>query len=300
MAHARDLHVLISFDMETDIGSWTPFHQGVAKGTAPIIEVLDRHRIKSTFLYTGDAAIACPESVQMVKQAGHEIGCHTLHHESMGDPLIDIPFPPVLPEEVDNRLAKATGLIEQIAGVRPVSFRAPRGWVSNEMMKSLDRLGYLVDSSYMTWFHKDHFLPYHSSADDWRRSGRLGILEIPLFCDAVVADGKPVDRYIDQWPVLRMRGGEALAEMILGVAKMLWAQDQPALACLYLHPWEFVEMSPVYQTNEARIEFADIHWRNAGDVALKELEVLIRRLSGVAARYHTLKGFGDLWVEERK
>ncbi len=293
---ARDLHVIISFDMETDIGSWTTTHRGVRDGTAPILEVLSRSGIESTFLFTGDAALECPESVRMVREAGHEIGCHTLQHESMGDPLVDIPPKPVLPEEVANRLAKATEVIESIAGARPVSFRAPRGWVSNEMMQTLDQLGYQVDSSYMCWYHKEYFLPYHPAVEDWRKSGGLDIIEVPLFCDPVVTTGAEVDRYVDQWPVLRMRGGEALAYMITDVAQMLWARNKPALACVYLHPWEFVEMSQVHNTGEARIEFIDILWQNTGDVALKELNTLIRRLQRDGAQFHTLKGFRDLWL----
>jgi len=293
---AKDLHVMVSFDMETDIGSWTTTHRGVKDGTIPILDVLDRNRVEGTFFFTGDAASECPDAVRTVGGAGHEIGCHTLQHESMGDPLVDIPPKPVLPEEVANRLTRATNLIESIAGTRPVSFRAPRGWVSNEMMVTLDQLGYRADSSYMCWYHKEHFLPYHPSADDWRKPGNLGILEVPLFCDPVVLTGAEVDRYVDQWPVLRMRGGEALAKMALDVAEMLWAQDKPALACIYLHPWEFVEMSRVHETGEARIEFIDILWQNTGDVAIRELDTLIRRLRDVGARFHTLKGFRDLWV----
>ena len=298
MSEKRDLHVMISFDMESDIGSWTSNHEGVSKATGPLLELLDRNHVHSTFFYTGDAARACPDSLKAVKLAGHEIGCHTLHHESMGDPLVDMPVPPVLSEEVHNRLAKATDLLENLTGVRPVSFRAPRGWASAEMMVALDDLGYLVDSSYMNWYFREHFIPYHPSADDWTKPGDLGILEVPLLCDASVAKGDGSERDVDQWPKLRTQGGDRFAKMILDVAELLWQQGKPAVACLYLHPWEFIAMPPVIETDEARIEFVEILWKNTGATALKELDTLIGALREAGATYHTLLDFRNVWVNE--
>jgi peptidoglycan/xylan/chitin deacetylase (PgdA/CDA1 family) len=243
------------------------------------------------------AAQACPDSLAQVKSAGHEIGCHTLQHESLGEPLFDVPgIPPVLPEEVPNRLTKATLMIEQLSGIRPVSFRAPRGWASNEMLVTLDRLGYLVDSSYMAYYFGEHLLPYHPSAQDWRQPGELTILEVPLFGDLTVQSADPYRRDRDQWPMLRMKGAGALAGAILRGAEMLWAADKPALACIYLHPWEFVEMPRVIKTAETRIEFDEFLWKNTGSVALRELDSFIGQLGRAGAQFHTLRDFHDLWA----
>ena len=298
MVSEKQLHAMISFDMESDIGSWTAHHEGVAKATGPILEILDKHGIESTFFYTGNAAKAGPELVRTVRSAGHEIGCHTLFHESMGDPLIEIPEPPVLVEEIPNRLAKATDVVEKIAGVRPVTFRAPRGWASAEMMVALDELGYVADSSYMTWYFRKYFLPYHPSATDWTAEGDLSILEIPLLCDSKAATSEKIIREYDQWPMLRTQGADALADMVMGIADMLWARGEPAVACIYLHPWEFIEMPPVVQTDEAKIEFAEFLWRNTGDVALRELDKLIGLLKESGAQYHTVKGFQEVWTNQ--
>ena len=128
MSANSELYVLVSFDMESDIGSWTHEHEGVIQGTGPILDVLARNDVKSTFLYTGDAALAGPKSVEMVKSAGHEIGCHTLHHESMGTPIFDVPgLTPVLAEEIYHRTVKATQVVEGrsrcTAGVLPGAAR---------------------------------------------------------------------------------------------------------------------------------------------------------------------------------
>ena len=83
--------VILSFDMETDIGSWTPFYQGLVHGTPHILEVLAKHDISATFFFTGDSVISHPEVAKMVDQASHEVGCHSLYHETLGDEIIPIP-----------------------------------------------------------------------------------------------------------------------------------------------------------------------------------------------------------------
>ncbi len=74
--HAFD--VVFGFDMETDIGSFTPYYEGVEHGTPKILEILDRHDIAATFFWTGHAAENNPEMVKRVRDAGHETGCHGL------------------------------------------------------------------------------------------------------------------------------------------------------------------------------------------------------------------------------
>jgi peptidoglycan/xylan/chitin deacetylase (PgdA/CDA1 family) len=283
--------------MESDIGSWTSDHEGVLHSTAPILEILDGNGVQSTFFYTGDAALTSPKLLSQVRAAGHEIGCHTLHHEAMGDRLVEIPIPPVLPEEIPNRVKKATELVERLAGVRPVCFRAPRGWASAEMLVALDGLGYLVDSSYLTFFLQKHFLPYHPSATDWREPGDLNILEMPIFCDP---GGKRdiIERAGDQWPIYRVDGGDAAAELVFRLAEMLWAQGKPAVAVMYFHPWEFIEMSPVVVTDEAKIEFNEFLWKGTGQPAREGLDTLLKRLRSAGAQLHTLHELRDLWVSE--
>src|SRR5512136_1910638 len=100
--------VVISFDMETDLGSWGTTYEGILTGTPRLLEILARQGIPATFLFTADAAKACPQAVGWVRSAGQEIGCHSLHHESLGEANADTPgLSILLPEEVDHRLELA-------------------------------------------------------------------------------------------------------------------------------------------------------------------------------------------------
>ena len=57
---AEPPHVIISFDMETDLGNWWTTYEGVTAGTPRLLEILARHRTPATFLFTADAAQAYP------------------------------------------------------------------------------------------------------------------------------------------------------------------------------------------------------------------------------------------------
>jgi len=45
--------VVFGFDMETDVGSFTPFTKGVKHGTPELLKLLKKHDIQATFFWTG-------------------------------------------------------------------------------------------------------------------------------------------------------------------------------------------------------------------------------------------------------
>ena len=141
------IKTVFGFDMETDVGSWTSGYEGMQHGTPVILDILKKHDIKATFFFTADAAEKNANIVKLVKDAGHEIGCHTLFHETIGDPLFEIPgMIPLLPEEVEHRVEVCTQRVEKIAGVHPTSWRCPRLWGSTTVVNALERLGYTSDA----------------------------------------------------------------------------------------------------------------------------------------------------------
>ena len=210
---AHPPHVIISFDMETDLGNWWTTYEGVNHGTPAILEILARRAVPATFLFTAAAAQACPVAVQQVLEAGCEVGCHGLHHEFLGEANSDTPgIFTLLPEEIDHRLELATDAVAAIAGVRPVSFRCPRLQGSNQVIQALVRLGYIVDSSYPTYFYAQQLGPYYPHRDDWREPGDLPLLELPLFADftaELLDPSDPYKRERDGWPTLAARGRRA-------------------------------------------------------------------------------------------
>jgi len=269
--------VVFGFDMETDVGSWTPFYEGLVHGTPRILEVLSQHGITATFFFTGDAARSHPEVVKMVDRAGHEVGCHSLYHETLGDELFPIPgLKPVLPEECYHRVEVATDVVQQVAGKAMTSFRAPRLWGSTTLVNALEDLGYLADASYPLFYYEDRLTPYHPSRTDWTAEGDMTIVEIPNFADMTIESKDEHGRDRDQWPLFRTDGAAKLMVHIDNMLKLYHQKNLPAVLCFYMHPWEFHEMpSGLIHYGEGSVLPDPFIIKNCGQVAVQELDRLI-------------------------
>lgn len=281
--------VIYGFDMETDIGSFTPFYEGVKHGTLNILEVLRKHEILATFFWTGHAAEHNPEMVRLVQRLGHETGCHGLFHETLGDQIFPLPNNmPILPSEVEGRLRYATQIVKEVSGTDPVSFRCPRLWGSTRVINVLEDLGYIADASYPLYYHKEPFIPYHPSTDDWTKEGAMKILEIPNFCDLSMNSTDDYGRDRDQWPLFRTESAEALMVKADHYIDFIQNRGYRPVLCFYLHPWEFHPMP------QGDIDFGECSVRpqqfivkNCGDIAVNQLDKLTGLLKARGGRFIT-------------
>jgi peptidoglycan/xylan/chitin deacetylase (PgdA/CDA1 family) len=286
----KKIKTVFGFDMETDIGSWTSGYEGMQHGTPVILDILKKHDIKATFFFTADAAEKNANIVKLVKDAGHEIGCHTLFHETIGDPLFEIPgMIPLLPEEVEHRIEVCTQRVEKIAGVHPTSWRCPRLWGSTTVVNALERLGYTSDATYPMYFYRERFAPYHPSAEDWAKVGDMKLLEIPNFADMVMESSDPgLERDRDQWPLFRTESAEALYERIVKYEKFAEEKGVPAVLCFYMHPWEFHKMPEgLLHYGEGAVLPDPFIIKNCGEYAAEQFDVLIQKLKDFGSEFST-------------
>jgi hypothetical protein len=93
----------------------------------------------------------------------------------------------------------------------------------------------------------------------------------------------------DQWPMLRLRGASWFAGMCERMARRATDQNGNCVLCVYLHPWEFVEMPERIHTDESTISFKPFLWRNTGDSTVKGLDDLIARLKDAGWQMRTLR-----------
>ncbi len=204
----KRVYLMLGFDMETDVGSTSWEYEGVQRGTEPILRILRDQGIPATFLFTGHCALENRNILELVHGQGHEIGCHSLFHEDMGEPSFSTSSQGVaLEEELEGRIRRAMAILKKTTGRNPTSFRSPRGFASNHLMKVLEKLGFKVDSSYLQSIHVERDFPYWVSKQDWKQEGRGKILELPLF--ALRQENAPDNDYqktLDQWPRLRTHG----------------------------------------------------------------------------------------------
>jgi len=94
--------------------------------------------------------------------------------------------------QFEEQLASLTERITRAVGVRPVSYRSGRFGFSADHVASLERLGYLVESSVAPLFDERHkggpefveapLTPYFLAYDCATKRGTSGLLEVPVSC----------------------------------------------------------------------------------------------------------------------
>ena len=157
----------------------------------------ERHDVRPTYVITHPVA-SDPRSAdvlaRLLARGTCEIGAH--HHAWETPPCdpADIdrhPYALWLPlPQFDAQLTSLSAAIETAVGVRPVSYRSGRFGFSASHVSSLERAGYLVDSSVAPLFFEAHkrgpdfvgapLTPYFLSYDDATRPGSSGVLELPI------------------------------------------------------------------------------------------------------------------------
>lgn len=136
---------------------------GPLVGVPRILDLLDRHAIRSTFFVPGYTAHRYPGVVRDIVAAGHEIAHHGYLHESPVGLTI---------AEQEASIDRGLDALAEVAGVRPVGYRAPMWDLSWDMPGLLADRGFLYDSSLM-----DADSPYELKVSG---SSPRSIVEIPI------------------------------------------------------------------------------------------------------------------------
>ncbi|MBC3845173.1 hypothetical protein H8K90_02165 [Winogradskyella echinorum] len=199
------IYLAITIDTECDKGEkWIvkqPFsfhniYNGVESQLQPIF---DKYNVKATYLLSPEI-IRDQKSVEIFKKFNSrvELGTH-LHSEFIG-PEADFSskttkeFQSNFKPEIEKaKLKNLTTLFKDTFGYQPLSFRAGRFGISEFSLKFLQDLGYLVDSSVTpdsTIKHKESnkvinffgspYQPYFPSLKDFRKKGKMKILQVPV------------------------------------------------------------------------------------------------------------------------
>ena len=146
---------------------------GGRRGVWRLLDQLDRHQIKASFLVNGYAAEKFPEAVAEIHRRGHEIagyGYTTTRYLST-----------LSPEEERGDILKTLDILQQVTGTRPV------GWVSPDCYPG-DHTLEILASQNILWngdFPNDDLpyvvkvagkpmviIPFSVEADDWEIYGK--------------------------------------------------------------------------------------------------------------------------------
>ena len=155
-------------------------------------DVLERNNVRATYFIPAGLLRGSPAgrtAVRKLKDRGHSVGCHGLHHSTSED--LGTMSPPA-----EFRLLKeATSMLEDALGGPVTSFRAPDFRLSRRTLLFLSELGYKADLSVtpqrlpilssspwcLGWLFAPRS-PYHPSERSPYRRGLLPVKEIPTSC----------------------------------------------------------------------------------------------------------------------
>jgi polysaccharide deacetylase family protein (PEP-CTERM system associated) len=208
----------------------------VVEATLPLLDLLDRHRVRATFFILGDVAQKHPDLVRDIHARGHEIASHGMTHTPLWD-LDD--------EGFGRELSAFRRVITDILGegVRVAGFRAPTFSMDNGTryaMRCLLDHGYAYDTSIFPLKNPVYGLSgapctvYRPDLNDLRRQDeRSGIVEFPMT--------------VFEWGRLRipMSGGFYLRVTPYAILKRsLRSVNRTRPFVIYFHPWELYSDTP--------------------------------------------------------
>lgn len=125
---------------------WEATRSVVPEVCARLLAMLDRHGLRLT-LFVIAADLEHPDRVAAIRpfvERGHEIGCHSWHHEPT--------FAALQPERMREEVLRAADLTEARLGVRPKGFRAPGFAWSPRLPAILREGGFHYDGSPLPTF----------------------------------------------------------------------------------------------------------------------------------------------------
>lgn len=172
-----------------------------------ILELLTTYGIRTTFFVPGHTALAYPELICQVRDAGHEIGHHGWVHESVVGLGVE------REREVFRRGLEA---LDQAAGVRPVGYRAPSVEVSAQTVDILLEHGILYDAS----FSGSDFTPYYlRRGDSWPGDAPY------VFGETVDLVGIPFYRGLSDFTYFEFVGGATFQQLPASAVHEIWLTE---------------------------------------------------------------------------
>lgn len=126
-------------------------------GSPRLLNLFDRAGIQTTWFIPGHSIETFPKQMQMVADAGHEIGLHGYSHEN---PVA------MTPAQEEAVLQKSMELVEKLAGVPPRGYVAPWWELSAATVGLLLKNGITYDHSRMD----NDFHPFYARVgDSWTK-----------------------------------------------------------------------------------------------------------------------------------
>lgn len=223
---------------------WDTRECRVERNVERILALLDERQVKATFFTLGWVAERYPQLVRRIVDGGHELASHGHGHERASD---------LTPAALREDVGRAKQVLEDIAGVPVLGYRAPSFSISERNLWAFDTLaeaGYRYSSSLYPIRHDHYGMP---DAPRFAHRRDNGLLEIPITTLRVRERNFPSSG--GGWFRLMPYA------MTRWIIRRVNARDRQA-AIFYFHPWEIDPGQPRVPGIDAKTRFR--HYVNIG------------------------------------
>jgi len=117
-----EMKIAISFD-----AAWG------AEDFNKIMEILDKHEIKTTFFMTGEWVEKYPDCVKYLVEKGHDLGNHSATHPDMTT---------LSKEKQKEQILSVHNAVKELTGYEMELFRPPYGAYNNDVIRTCYEVGY--------------------------------------------------------------------------------------------------------------------------------------------------------------
>jgi polysaccharide deacetylase family protein (PEP-CTERM system associated) len=216
--------------MQSTLGPDHPITSRVIYNLERFLRLLNRHHVRATFFALGKVCEKFPILLEMVSDAGHEIGTHGYGHEYVHS---------LTPDLFRRDIERSIEIIEKQTSHRPVGYRAPAFSITRESWWAgpiLVECGLKYSSSLFPIKGRRYGVP---DAPRWpHRWEDCDLMEFPLTTVTVLGKNLPMcgGGYFRllPWPILSWAIGKVNRE------------GHPAV--VYMHPYEM----DVYEVKELK------------------------------------------------
>lgn len=244
-----------AFEHTIDRADWPRWPCRVAANVERILALFDRHGVTATFFTLGWVAERYPDTVRAIVAHGHELASHGYGHHRVTQ---------LSAADFRADVTRAKGILEDIAGVAVLGYRAPSFSIGQDNLWALEvlaRTGHRYSSSIYPIAH-DHYGMPDAPRFAYRPERCPELLELPP--TTVKWQGRN----------LPAAGGGYFRLMPYRLSRWLVGRvnrhdRRPAM--FYFHPWEIDPHQP-------RIPNAPIRSRFRHYVNLSRMEAKLERL----------------------
>ena len=207
---------------------WDNMPSRIESSVLRLLDLLDEHQTHATVFTLGWVAHKYPALIREVARRGHEIGCHSYHHQVVSR---------LTPQSFRADTALAKSILEDVIGVPVCGYRAPNFSITpgtEWAFHILSEQGFVYDSSVNPVWHK-LYANQHAPRFPYFLPG-TDLLEIPIATCRIAGINLPIGggAYLRLLPYCYTRLGLTALNRI-----------ERKSGTMYVHPWEIDHYQPV-------------------------------------------------------